>query len=163
MTHKASVTTKELHLFGWRDDYRGIVLLSLFPDILIIVSIDFWMYCTLMGIDCSAVILSCNCREEGGDPESRELHLQVSRWNGGHHPSWWPEAPSSTLYKASHCAVRHFKSVRFNAFCHILCLNARKLTGGNHFTSCVNNEKPSDVWLVIYCEACCCHCELGLY
>lgn len=120
------------------------------------------MYGTHMGIDCFAVIHSCNCREERGDPESGELHLQVSRWNGGHHPSWWPEAPSSALYKAPHCAVRHCESVSLNAFCHILCLNARKLTSSDYFTGCVDHEKPRGGWLVLLLWSSS-YCGLGLY
>lgn len=46
-------------------------------------------------------------REERGDAESGELHLQVPRWDGGHHASRWTEAPSGALYKASYCQVRH--------------------------------------------------------
>lgn len=76
------------------------------PDIWIIVSIGVFMYSGHVLIDFPAVIHSYNCREERGDPESGELHLQVSRWNGGHHPSWWSEAPSGALYKAPYCPVR---------------------------------------------------------
>lgn len=39
-------------------------------------------------------------REKRSDPEPGKLHLQVPGWNGGHHPTGWPEAPTGAFYEA---------------------------------------------------------------
>lgn len=60
----------------------------------------------LAGIHLLTFTCSYIYREEGSDPESGELHVQVSWWDGGYHPSRWPETASCALYKAPHCSVR---------------------------------------------------------
>lgn len=76
------------------------------------------MYSGHVLIDLPAVLCH-NYREERGDPESGELHLKVSWWNGGHHPSWWSQASSGALYEASYCPVRQDREFFFMACLHV--------------------------------------------